>query len=156
MLILTLWIARVDKIDLNYSVRRSFWLLMLRNILMVGWIFVGTISLYYLSLAVIYSINICGSLLVFIWDAYLYGIRINKNQKIGVALGLFGALLVINGNYIISLLDEGFTIETDFEYFRSKEIIQTVIGAAILFVANIGASFSFSVTKSVKIHKNGS
>ena len=114
VLLLTYGIAKTDGIDLNYSLRRSFGLLFVRNTLLVAWIFVGTISMYYLSLAVIYSINICGSLLVFIWDAYLYDLWINKKQKIGVGLGLFGALLVINANYINSLIDEGFVIETDF------------------------------------------
>lgn len=77
----------------------------LRNGLLVGWIFVGTVSMYYLSLAVIYSINICGALLVFVWDVYLYGIRINKTQQIGVVIGLFGAITVINANYLNSLID---------------------------------------------------
>ena len=92
-------------VDLGYSLRHSFWILTLRNMLMVLWVFTMTATYYYLSFAVINSINICGSLLVFVWDAYIYKITINRSQKIGVGVGIIGAIIIINANYLFSLVD---------------------------------------------------
>jgi len=48
-----------------------------------------TWNFYYLSLAVIFSINICGSLSVFVWDKYTYKIRLSGYQNVGVGFGFF-------------------------------------------------------------------
>ena len=105
VILFTYWIAYRDHTDLYYVYRSSFWLLILRNICILTWVTMSVGSLYYLSLSVSNSINIFGSLSVFIWDSYIYGITINKNQKIGGVLGFLGAILIINSNYIYSLID---------------------------------------------------
>ena len=80
-------------------------MLIFRNFALLSWVVINVASMYYLSLSTIYSINITGSLSVFVWDSYLYGVTINQKQKIGVALGLVGSFLMINCNYFLSLLD---------------------------------------------------
>jgi drug/metabolite transporter (DMT)-like permease len=153
---LCFFIARMKNIDLNYALRCSFRPLMVRSVLCVVWIGVMTWCLYYLSLAVIYSINICGSLCVFVWDVYLYDMRINNRQKIGVACGIAGAVMVINANYFLSKIDPTYAMHTTFQYFKSDHVSDTIYAAFLLFLANIGTGYAFSITKSVKIQKSGS
>ena len=120
VIILSILVGRLGKIDLNYALKNSFWTLLVRNILSVLWIGVMTWCLYYLSLAVIFSINICGSLLVFVWDMYIYKMHLSGYQKVGVGCGIFGAILVINANYFLTLVDASYAMHTDFEYFKSS------------------------------------
>ena len=51
---------------------------------------------YYLSVSVLQTINTVGPILVFVWDYYLHGIRINRRQFYGVALGIVGLLITTN------------------------------------------------------------
>jgi drug/metabolite transporter (DMT)-like permease len=152
----TLAYARYTNIDLDYPLRNSFKIITVRNIMMVTWVSCMTMTYYYLSFAVINSINICGSLLVFVWDAYIYDMHINRNQKIGVALGLIGAIVIINAGYFLSMVDETYSMKTDFEFFKSTSVFDTVLAASILFLSIIGMGFGYSITKSIKIQKSGS
>ena len=122
--------------------------------MILSWVLVNVGSFYYLSFSVIFSINIIGSLSVFLWDYYIYKVTINAKQKVGVFLGLIGSLLMINCNYFMSLIDENFEMKTNFEFFKSTDVFQTVIAALILFVSTFGMGFGFSLTKSLKFHKD--
>jgi drug/metabolite transporter (DMT)-like permease len=108
MVLLTMWIARRHDIDLYYSFKHSLRLHVVRSAVFVAWIGMLTVSYYYLPFAVLYSINICGSLSVFVWDSYLYGIRINSKQRQGVVLGALGAILIVNADFLMSLVDSSY------------------------------------------------
>ena len=154
VIIFTYFYAKKESIDLYYVVQNSFGILVCRNFMILSWVVVNVGSFYYLSFSVIYSINIVGSLSVFLWDYFIYQVTINRHQIIGVLLGLAGSLLMINCNYFMSLIDENFEIKTDFEFFKSTEVFQTVIAGLVLLISTFGMGLGFSWTKSLKFHKN--
>ena len=129
-------------------------MLLIRNIFYVVWLGATTISFYYISFAQTYSINIFGSICVFIWDSHLYDIHINKHQKIGVFFGIFGSLLLINSKLIMSVIDDDFEAYSNFNNFRSDEILDMMICSIALFLSNITFGLSLSMTKSIKIQKD--
>jgi hypothetical protein len=122
MVLLTYWQANKQGIDLYYVVKNSFWVLVTRNFLLLTWVVINVASFYYLSFAIVFSVNVIGSLSVFVWDHFIYGIFINHYQKGGVFLGLLGSLLTINSNYLISLVDPSYEIQTNFKYFKAESI----------------------------------
>jgi len=103
-ILLSYSIAKYRNINLDFTINRNFYLLFLKNGFTILWIFVLTLSFYYLTFANIYSINICGALFVFLWDSYLFGMDFNSYQKLGVFLGIFGSLLIINADVLIKTI----------------------------------------------------
>jgi drug/metabolite transporter (DMT)-like permease len=68
-------------------------------------IFALVISHYYLSVAVIHTINSCGPIFVFIWDYFIYNITINRKQILGIAVGITGMLVTVNSDSLYLIID---------------------------------------------------
>ena len=62
-------------------------------------------SQFYLPLPIVHTISGSGPLFVFIIDYYLNGIEINQKQLTGIAFGIIGLILAVNGRLIITYID---------------------------------------------------
>ena len=74
---------------------------------------------YYLSISMIHTINTLGTIFVFLWDYYLYGITINLKQFIGIICGVAGMILTVNSTKIYLIYDPDFEIGSSFENYHA-------------------------------------
>lgn len=74
---------------------------------------------YYLSISTIHTIKALGTIFVFMWDYYLYGITINVKQLIGICCGVAGMILTVNSTKIYLIYDPDFEIGSSFENFHA-------------------------------------
>ena len=74
-----------------------------RNSIICLHLFVLAGVLYVLPFSVIFTINNSCTLFVFIIDCYLYKVKINRQQVLGVIWGFAGVMLTVNGEFFMSL-----------------------------------------------------
>jgi drug/metabolite transporter (DMT)-like permease len=60
---------------------------------------------YVLSFSVLSTLAVTGPLFVFIIDYFLYNVSINRKQFLGIAFGVIGVIITINGDVIMTLID---------------------------------------------------
>lgn len=89
--------------DLRYSDTVKF--IIIRSIIMAMYSLVFALSQFILPLPVVHTINCSGQIFIFLLDYFLYGVKINCQQAIGVFLGIVGVLLAGNGRVIMELMD---------------------------------------------------
>ena len=119
IILFSLAVAKYKDIALDLTIKRNFGLLLVKNVFSCSWIFMMTLSYYYLSFANIFSINVCGALFVFLWDSYLFNMTFNNFQKLGVFLGISGSILIINANILMKAIFPGFIWKSDFKNYKS-------------------------------------
>lgn len=90
-------IIKVWGYNFEFGSIKNFKLLEIRNsaVILHGLMF--SFVQFYLPQPILNTINNSGPIFVFILDYLLNGIRINKNQVIGVIIGCIGLLFVVNG-----------------------------------------------------------
>lgn len=106
---------------------------------------------YYLSVSVLQTINTFGPILVFVWDYYLHGIRINRKQFYGVVLGIIGLIITTNALQIYNIFDPQFKSGSTFKNYHSDSLKTSLLFAFFLFFANILWSYTVSMIKTIKM-----
>ena len=74
--------------------------LIFRNIVIALHGFVVTLMQFYLPLGIFHTLIISGQVFIFLANYFLKGVKITKNQVIGVAVSFIGLGLIINGRFI--------------------------------------------------------
>lgn len=62
--------------------------------------FVFSLSQFILPLPIVHTINCSGTLFVFLIDYLVNHVKINFKQGVGICMGIFGAILATNGQFI--------------------------------------------------------
>ena len=93
------------KVDTTLKDKSSFGRLMLRNVIMSmnGW--VAGFAQFYLPISIVHTLSAGGPIFIFLIDYYLNGVGVSKKQVVGIALGVVGLVLTVNGSFIMILLD---------------------------------------------------
>ena len=74
--------------------------------------FMIAFSQFFLPLPIVHTISTASNLFVFLWDYWLFGVKINKTQKLGIFVGIIGVLLVVNGRIIMNHLNPNYESNT--------------------------------------------
>ena len=114
LLIASYFLCLRKKVDTTIKDKTSFGRLMLRNIIMSmnGW--VAGFAQFYLPISIVHTLSAGGPIFIFIIDYYINGVKVNKKQVIGIALGVVGLILTINGSFIMVYFNPDYKIETEF------------------------------------------
>ena len=76
-----------------------------RNFCFSSFAIIAGIAQFYMPLSVVHTVCGSGPIFVFILDYYLNGVGVSKKQVVGIALGVVGLVLTVNGSFIMVLLD---------------------------------------------------
>jgi drug/metabolite transporter (DMT)-like permease len=107
-------IFRIFNISADFPSPHNQKYLLIRNITMALHQILYTLMHFVISFPLVNTITSTGPIFVFLIDYYLNGVKINKAQMIGVIVGLLGVILVINGDYIMSLINDDYHTKTVF------------------------------------------
>lgn len=72
---------------------------------------------FVVSYPIVNTITLVGPLSVFALDYYLNGVEITRYQIYGIFIGIFGVLLTINADIIMSLFVESHQKETSYHNY---------------------------------------
>lgn len=92
--------CRYEGSPLVYFNRPHEGTLLFRNVIVALHGFVITIMQFYLPLGMFHTLIISGQIFVFLANYFLKGVKITKNQAIGVGVSFIGLGLIINGRLI--------------------------------------------------------
>jgi drug/metabolite transporter (DMT)-like permease len=70
-----------------------------RNIILAFHGFIVSIMQFYLPLSIFHTLVISGQVFIFLANYLLKGVKITKNQMIGVAISFAGLIMIINGRF---------------------------------------------------------
>jgi drug/metabolite transporter (DMT)-like permease len=107
-------IMRYFGVSFNIRDRSDLKYLMIRCILLIIHQYTLTVMHFVLSMSVLNSIGTIGPIFVFLIDYQINGVTINKKQLLGIIGGIFGVLLTINGDFIMSLFNSNYQMQSDF------------------------------------------
>lgn len=117
MLIFNALLCRWYEYPMDFKSSTGFKLLNWRNFLMIIYSYVFAFAQFYLPLPIIFTVNSSGPLFVYVADYFTYGIKITKSQLIGLIVGIFGLLMVINGKFLIYYIYPSFSKFSLFENY---------------------------------------
>lgn len=92
-------------ISLDFKTSYDLKGLMVRNTAIFIHQVIYTGMFFVVSAPVNHTITISGPLFVFLIDYYINGVKINKKQATGVAMGIIGVIITVNAEYLMSLYD---------------------------------------------------
>lgn len=108
--IICFFMARYLKLDLAFKSNHNYKWLIARNAIMVLHNYGYTYSQFYLPLPIAITLNGISPIFVYIYDYYLYGVAINQKQIVFLALAILGVTITSNGSYLITFIDEDYSI----------------------------------------------
>jgi drug/metabolite transporter (DMT)-like permease len=104
--------------------------LYIRNVPMVIHAFSIALVQFILPLPLVHTICSAGNLFVFLFDFWLYGVKITRKQAAGILLGFVGVLAIILGRPITHWLFKDLEGHTDFQnYLTDDPIIIGIVTA---------------------------
>ena len=77
------------------------------------------LSHFYVPIPIVHTLTGSGPIFVFIVDYYKNGVKINRKQIVGIILGLVGVILIVNGRIIIHFIDPSYSLDSEFENYKS-------------------------------------
>ena len=112
-----------------------------------GWVI--ALSQFYLPLPIVHTISGAGPIFIFIIDYYINRIKINKKQLIGIVIGVLGLVLTVNGRIIMTYFDPTFSIDSEFQNYRTENIILIFFVALVLVAINALWAYGIVLTKAL-------
>jgi drug/metabolite transporter (DMT)-like permease len=137
-------------IGLDFKSSKDIKYLLIRNTLIGIHQFVYTAMHFVLSFPLINSIVITGPLFVFIIDYFLNGVTINKIQVIGIAVSFTGILININGDFLMTLIDPEFEINSSYEHYDVTDIKIKILFSLLAVLTNVIWGYAIVVQKKIK------
>ena len=101
MMFVTYVHCRMDGSSMVFFNRPHEQTLFWRNIIVAFHGFVVTIMQFYLPLSIFHTLVISGQVFIFLANYLLKGVKITKNQVIGVVISFVGLIMVINGRFFL-------------------------------------------------------
>ena len=121
--------------------------LMFRGLIFVGHSYVCSIVQFYIPLNLFHILGCTGPIFTFLVNYLVNGIVTTKRQMIGVGLSALGLILVINGQFLYSLIDENYHFESDFTNYRTSNASVKIFVCVIYLVWIFFWSFALVFTK---------
>ena len=92
-----------------------------------------SISQFVIPLPISHTISCSGVIFVFLIDYFINGVQINRNQCIGIIIGIIGVLMTGNSKIILLYFDSSYKGDdiTEFKHYLTQDI--RIITAFILF-----------------------
>ena len=112
--------------------------------------FMFAFSQLFLPLPIIHILGASGNLFIFIWDYYLNGVTVNKEQLKGIIVGAIGLLLAINGPFLMKMINPNYKIKSNFENYKTSNIYVMTIVACGLCFACICWAYAIVITKKLR------
>ena len=112
-------------------------LLIIRSFCMTIHSFCLGLAQFILPIPVVHIISCSGTLFIFIIDYFMHGTTINPRQGIGIAIGLLGVCLVINGNLLTKWFDPSYEYKTGFSNYLFTDPIQITLFTLIYVFATM-------------------
>lgn len=122
--------------SVDYKDAKGFKDLFFRNFINTIHGIVYAIVPFYLPQFFIHTVGCIGPLLVFVIDYLKYGRKISKHQAFGVALGIIGLILTINGPFIVNAFNAQFQFHSSFENYLTDSFI-TKFAVSIVLVVDL-------------------
>ncbi len=98
-------IAAHQKIDLTFASTNNFKWLIIRNVIVFFQGLVYAWSQFYLPLPIVVTLYSATHMFTALFDYWIYGVSINRQQKMWLVVAFFGVVLTSNGSYFKDLID---------------------------------------------------
>jgi len=99
----------------------------MRNIIFLIHALVSSTVQFYIPLNLFHVLGCTGPIFTFITNYLINGIKVTKQQIIGVSFTFVGLVLAINGRLIYSMIDSNYKFESEFENYRTTSVHVQVI-----------------------------
>lgn len=107
-LLVSYTVCRLTNSPVDFKNANDFKILSFRSICMSFHSFCFALSQFILPLPIVHTIGCSGTLFIFLVDYFMNHVKTNTKQAIGIAIGLFGAIVAINGRILTTLIDPSY------------------------------------------------
>jgi drug/metabolite transporter (DMT)-like permease len=140
-------IARYLGLDVDFKGARNNKYLIIRSLIMLINQIAYTAMHYVVSVPVINILNISGSIFAFIVDYLMYGTPIHREQILGMLVGFVGVAVTVNGELILSMIDESYTNHSKFEHYLVESMGMKILFSSLYILASMLWAFGLVIQK---------
>lgn len=119
--------ATIIKSPWNINQSTGLFKLFMRNIIFLVHALVCSTVQFYIPLNLFHVLGCTGPIFTFITNYLINGIKVTRQQIIGVTFTFIGLVLAINGGLIYSLIDADYQFQSGFENYRTTSAYTQVI-----------------------------
>ena len=106
---------------------------------------------FYLPLPIVVTLNSASPVFTAIFDAFLFGMHLNRSQKVWLTIAFLGVALTANGKYLTFLLGgEPSSFGSKFENYKTDSPVLMLGAATTFIVTTFVHGFGMVLTKKMK------
>lgn len=111
--------ATIIKSPWNINSSTGLLKLFIRNAIFLIHALVCSTVQFYIPLNLFHVLGCMGPIFTFITNYLVNGIKVTRQQVIGVTFTFIGLVLAINGRLLYSMIDKNYKFESEFENYRT-------------------------------------